>query len=41
MLFNAIRVHLTITTNMIADYFTKPVDKTTFLRCRGYMMTEG
>ena len=36
---NAIKVHLTTTDNMMADYFTKPTDKTTFLRCRGSMMT--
>ena len=36
----AIKVHLTTTDNMMADYFTKPTDKTTFLRCRGSMMTE-
>ena len=36
---DAIRVHLTTTDNMMADYFTKPTDKTTFLRCRKYMMS--
>ena len=29
---------LTGTDNMMADGFTKPVDKTKFLKCRDYMM---
>ena len=35
---NAIKMYLTGTENMMADIFTKPVDKTTFLRCRAYIM---
>ena len=37
-LAHAIKMYLTPTENMMADIFTKPVDKTTFLRCRDYMM---
>ena len=39
MLINAIKLHLTVTTNMMADYFTKPVDKTKFIECRDYLLT--
>ena len=35
---NAIQIYLTDTNNMMADYFTKPSDKTTFYRCRKYTM---
>ena len=35
---NAIEIFLTGTDNMMADFFTKPVDKTTFLRCRKYVL---
>ena len=37
-LANAIKMYLTGTENMMADIFTKPVDKTTFLRCCAYIM---
>ena len=35
---NAIEVFLTDTNNMMADVMTKPSDKTTFFRCRKYIM---
>jgi len=34
----AANVHLTVTANMMADIFTKATDKTTFLRCRDYLV---
>ena len=37
-LHNAIKIFLTTTDNMMADMFTKAVDKTAFLRCRAYVM---
>ena len=37
---NKIKVFLTGTDNMMADGFTKPVDKTKFLKCRDYIMTK-
>ena len=40
VLRNKAEVFLTPTDNMMADGFTKPVDKTKFLKCRDYMMTK-
>lgn len=37
-LMNAIKILLTTTERMMADMFTKATDKTTFLRCREYLM---
>ena len=36
---NKVEIHLTPTDLMMADGFTKPVDKTKFLKCRDYMMS--
>ena len=35
---NGMKIFLTTTDKMMADMFTKAVDKTTFLRCRKYVM---
>ena len=37
-LANAIEMYLTGTDNMMADIFTKPVDKTKYLKCRDYIL---
>ena len=37
-LLNRIRMFLVGTDAMVADIFTKPLDKTAFLRCRDYLM---
>ena len=37
---NKIEVFLTDTHTMMADFFTKPVDKTKFLKCRDYLLTK-
>ena len=37
---NKAEIFLTPTDNMMADGFTKPVDKTKFLKCRDYLMTK-
>ena len=37
---NKMTVCHTGTENMMADSFTKPVDKTKFLKCRDYIMTD-
>ena len=39
-LLNRIEIFLTGTDNMMADGFTKPVDKTKFLKCRDYVMAK-
>ena len=39
-LLNRIAIFLTGTDNMMADGFTKPVDKTKFLKCRDYILTK-
>ena len=36
---NKLEVFLTGTDNMIADIFTKPVDKTKFFKCRDYLLS--
>ena len=36
---NKIKIYLTGTENMIADIFTKALDKTKFLKCRDYLLT--
>ena len=36
---NAIKSYLVTTDVMMADFFTKPCDKTAFLRCRDYLMS--
>ena len=38
---NAMKPFLTTTDKMMADVFTKAVDKTTFFRCRKYVMNLG
>ena len=38
---NAIKIYLTTTDKMMADIMTKPTDKTTFLRCCAYILTDG
>ena len=38
MLRRAIEISLVTTNKMMADFFTKPSDKTTFFRCRSYVM---
>ena len=38
---NAINIILTTTDRMMGDIFTKASDKTTFLRCREYIMNHG
>ena len=38
MLRRAIEVSLVTTNKMMADFFTKPSDKTAFFRCRSYVM---
>ena len=38
---NAIKIYLTTTDKMMGDIMTKPTDKTTFLRCCAYIMTDG
>ena len=38
MLNNKAEIFLTPTDTMMADGFTKPVDKTKFLKCRDYLM---
>ena len=40
VLRNKAEIFLTPTDNMMADGFTKPVDKTKFLKCRDYLMTK-
>ena len=35
-----IEIFLTGTDDMMADGFTKPVDKTKFLKCRDYILTK-
>ena len=40
-LLNAINILLTTTDRMMGDIFTKASDKTTFLRCREYVMNHG
>ena len=37
---NKVNVYLAGTDDMMADFFTKAVDKTKFLKCRNYLMTE-
>ena len=37
---NAIKMYLTTTDRMMADFMTKPTDKTTFLRCSNYVMAD-
>ena len=39
-LHNRIEIFLTGTDNMMADGFTKPVDKTKFIKCRDYILTK-
>ena len=39
-LHNRIEIFLTGTDNMMGDGFTKPVDKTKFLKCRDYILTK-
>ena len=39
-LHNRIEIFLTGTDVMMADGFTKPVDKTKFLKCRDYILTK-
>jgi hypothetical protein len=39
-LHNRIEIFLTGTDDMMADGFTKPVDKTKFLKCRDYILTK-
>ena len=39
-LLNRIEIFLTGTDDMMADGFTKPVDKTKFLKCRDYLLTK-
>ena len=38
---NAIKIYLTTTDKMMADIMTKPTDKTIFLRCCAYILTDG
>ena len=40
-LHNRIEILLTGTDSMMGDGFTKPVDKTKFLKCRDYILTKG
>ena len=40
VLNNKGEIFLVSTDDMMADVFTKPVDKTKFLKCRAYLMTE-
>ena len=36
---NKIKIYLTGTESMMADIFTKALDKTKFLKCRDYLLT--
>ena len=40
MLMNKGEIFLAGTDDMMADGFTKPVDKTKFIKCRTYIMTK-
>ena len=36
---NKVEIYFAGTELMMADFFTKPVDKTKFLECRDYLLT--